>query len=259
MIDGAFKDRLRAGEPLLGAFASIEAATAVEVMAVGGFDFLMLDGEHTTMGPADAAMLVRAAEARATPVLARVAENERPVMARYLDAGVLGTMTPMVGSAADARRAVAAVKYPPQGERGLAGVRVNDFETPPGYTQAANEATLVVVQIETPNGIENADEIIATEGVDVVFLGPSDLSAALGVPGETKHPRVLDTIAALTERIAAVGKAAGTVARTAEDYAHWRSLGMQVFLHSATALLLGATRGFLQGVKAAEANRTSPC
>ena len=192
MIDGSFRTRLKSGEPLLGAFINIESPTTVEMLAVAGMDFLMIDGEHGPIGPADAVEMIRAAEARGVPILARVGENTQQVMAKYLDAGAVGTMTPIVGSADDARRAVDSVKYPPVGKRGLAGVRANDFQTDPGYVAAANEATVVVVQIETRTGIERADEIIATEGVDLVFLGPSDLSVALGVPGETKHPLVLD-------------------------------------------------------------------
>jgi len=252
VIDPSFRTKLLSGAPLLGAFVNIEAATAVEVLAVAGMDFLMIDGEHAPIGPAQAMEMVRTAEARGVPILARIGENTQQVMAKYLDAGVLGTMTPLVSSAADARRAVDSVKYPPPGKRGLAGVRANDYEISADYVERANAATVVVVQIETRAGIDRADEIVATEGVDVVFLGPSDLSVALGVPGQPKHPRVLDTIAALTEKIVAGGKAAGTVTRTAKDYVHWRRQGVRLFLHSAGALLLGSARQFLEEARAAE-------
>ncbi|MYD96831.1 MAG: 2-dehydro-3-deoxyglucarate aldolase [Gammaproteobacteria bacterium] len=251
MIDASFRARLLAGEPLLGAFVNIESPTAVEMLAVAGMDFLMVDGEHGPIGPAEAVEMIRAAEARRIPVLSRVGENTQQVMAKYLDAGALGTMTPLVSSREDARRAVDSVKYPPLGKRGLAGVRANDFETPPDYVAKANDATVVVVQVETRAGIDRADEIIATEGVDVVFLGPSDLSVALGVPGETKHPSVLDAIASLTEKIVAAGKAAGTIARTSEDVAYWLERGVQVFLTSAGALLLGSAREYLRDARAA--------
>ncbi|MCY3621131.1 MAG: aldolase/citrate lyase family protein [Gammaproteobacteria bacterium] len=255
MIDPSFRARLKAGEPLLGAFVNIESPTAVEVLAVAGMDFLMIDGEHAPIGPANAVEMVRAAEARRISILARGGGNTQQVMAKYLDAGVIGTMTPMVSSAAEARRVVDSVKYPPVGKRGLAGVRINDFVPDPGYVATANEATVVVVQIETRTGIDRADEIVATDGVDVVFLGPSDLSVALGVPGQTKHPSVLETIEALTGKIVAAGKAAGTVTRSAEDYQYWRKRGVQVFLNSAGALLLGAASRFLEESRAAEQTR----
>ena len=255
MIDPSFRARLKAGEPLVGAFVNIESPTAVEVLAVAGMDFLMIDGEHAPIGPASAADMVRAAEARGVPILARVGENTQQVMAKYLDAGVIGTMTPMVSSAAQAQRVVDSVKYPPVGKRGLAGVRINDFVPDPGYVATANEATVVVVQIETRAGIDRADEIIATEGVDMVFLGPSDLSVALDVPGQTKHPSVLETIEALTEKIVAARKAAGTVARSPDDYGYWRERGVQVFLNSAGALLLGAASRFVEESRASERTR----
>lgn len=252
MIDGDFRARLKAGAPLVGAFVSIESPTTVELLAVAGVDYVMIDGEHSPIGPAAAADMVRAAEARRVPAMARVGENAQQVMAKYLDAGAVGIMTPMVSSAAEARQVVDSVKYPPMGRRGLAGVRINDFETSPDYVEAANQATVVMVQIETRRGIEQADEIVATEGIDAVFLGPSDLSVALGVPGQAKHQRVLETIEQLTARITAAGKAAGTIARTPADYAYWRSRGVQFFLTSASALLLGAAREYVQGVRAAE-------
>ncbi|MDE0190432.1 MAG: aldolase/citrate lyase family protein [Gammaproteobacteria bacterium] len=250
MIDPSFRARLKAGEPLLGAFVNVESPTVVEVLAVAGMDFLMIDGEHAPIGPASAVEMIRAAEARRIPILARVGENTQQVMAKYLDAGVIGTMTPMVSSAAEAEQVVDSVKYPPMGKRGLAGVRVNDFAPTPGYVGAANEATVVVVQIETRAGIDRADEIIATDGVDVVFLGPSDLSVALGVPGQTKHPSVLETIEALTGKIVAAGKAAGTVTRSPDDALYWRERGVQLFLNSAGALLLGAASRFVEESRA---------
>ena len=255
MIDGAFRARLKAGEPLVGVFVSIESPTTAELLALAGVDYLMIDGEHNPIGPAEAVDMVRAAEARRVPVMARVGENTQQVIAKYLDAGALGVMTPMVNNAADAQRVVDAVKYPPGGRRGLAGVRANDFATSPEYTAHANDATVVMVQIETTDGIENADEIIATDGVDAVFLGPSDLSVALGVPGQTKHPSVLDAIEELTGKITRANKTAGTIARAPEDYAYWRDRGVQLFLTGANSLLLAAAKAYVDGARAAEEGR----
>ncbi len=255
MIDGAFRARLKAGDPLVGVFVSIESPTTAELLALAGVDYLMIDGEHNPIGPAEAVDMVRAAEARRVPVMARVGENTQQVIAKYLDAGALGVMTPMVNNAADAQRVVDSVKYPPDGKRGLAGVRANDFATGPDYTAHANDATIVMVQIETLGGIKNADEIIATDGVDAVFLGPSDLSVALGVPGQAKHQSVLDCIEQLTAKITRAGKTAGTIARAPEDYAYWRDRGVQLFLTGANGLLLAAAKSYVDGARAAEEGR----
>ncbi len=255
MIDGTFRAKLKSGEPLVGVFVSIESPTTAEILAVAGVDYMMIDGEHNPIGPSEAVDMVRAAEARGVPVMARVGENSQQVIAKYLDGGALGVMTPMVNNAQDARRVVDSVKYPPVGKRGLAGVRANDFSTAPDYVDHANESTVVMVQIETLDGIENADEIIATEGVDSVFLGPSDLSVALGVPGQAKHQTVLDAIEALTEKVVRAGKTAGTIARAPEDYAYWRDRGVQLFLTGANGLLLGATKAYVDGARAVEEGR----
>lgn len=255
MIDGAFRARLKAGDPLVGVFVSIESPTTTELLAVAGVDYVMIDGEHNPIGPAEAVEMIRAGEARGVPVMARIGENTPQVIAKYLDAGVLGVMTPMVNSAEEARRVVEAVKYPPVGKRGLAGVRANDFGTSPEYVERANEATVVMVQIETTEGIERAEEIINTDGVDAVFLGPSDISVALGVPGQAKHPTVLETIERLTEKVVAAGRTAGTIARTPEDYGYWRDRGVQLFLNGANGLLLGAAKAYVDGARAVEEGR----
>jgi len=167
-------------------------------------------------------------------------------------------MMPMINSGDDAKRLVSYTKYPPVGRRGLASVRANHYamaESFADYCVAANEATCVIAQIETLEGIENADEIIATDGVDVVFLGPTDLSVALGVHGQGKHEKVLTVIEDLTKKIVAAGKVSGTIARTPEDYGYWRDRGVGFFLTGANALLGAATTAYVEGVRAVEEGR----
>jgi 2-keto-3-deoxy-L-rhamnonate aldolase RhmA len=167
-------------------------------------------------------------------------------------------MTPMVNSGEDASRLVSYVKYPPAGRRGLASVRANNYsmaESLADYCAAANDATCVIAQIETLEGIEHADEIITTEGIDVVFLGPTDLSVALGVHGQSKHEKVLEVIEDLTKKIVAAGKVSGTIARSPEDYGYWRDRGVGFFLTGANALLGSATIAYIEGVRAIEEGR----
>jgi 4-hydroxy-2-oxoheptanedioate aldolase len=258
MIDNPIKAKLRAGEPVVGVFASIESPTTVELLGLAGVDFVMLDGEHNPISPGEAANMFRAAESVGVPALARIGENSQQVIAKYMDAGCVGVMTPMVNSREDAQRAVDSVKYPPEGRRGLAGVRANRYglEGPLGeHLARANEMTLVIPQIETLAAVNAADEIIATEGVDVIFLGPMDLSVALGVPGQSKHQIVLDMIEALTKKIIAAGKVSGTIARNAEDYAYWRDRGLGFFLTGANGMLANATSEYMREVRAVEEGR----
>ena len=255
MINSDFRTRLKSGAPLLGVFVSIESPTTVELLAAAGVDYVMIDGEHNPISATDAVEMISAAEAKGLPAMSRVGENSQQVIAKYLDAGSLGVMIPMVNSAKDAQSVVDSVKYPPLGKRGLAGVRANDYATNVGYVDVANESTVVMVQIETNDGIKNADEIISTEGVDAVFLGPSDLSVALGVAGQAKHESVLNIIEELTKKIVAAGKTAGTIARTPEDYAYWRDRGVQLFLTGANGLLLGAAKDYIESSRALEEGR----
>mgnify|MGYP001170766256 CR=1 FL=1 len=255
MINSDFRTRLKSGAPLLGVFVSIESPTTVELLAAAGVDYVMIDGEHNPISATDTVEMIRAAEAKGLPAMSRVGENSQQVIAKYLDAGSLGVMIPMVNSAKDAQSVVDSVKYPPLGKRGLAGVRANDYATNVGYVDVANESTVVMVQIETNDGIKNADEIISTEGVDAVFLGPSDLSVALGVAGQAKHESVLNIIEELTKKIVAAGKTAGTIARTPEDYAYWRDRGVQLFLTGANGLLLGAAKDYIESSRALEEGR----
>ena len=255
MIHNAMKAKMLAGDPVAGVFVNIETPTTVELLALAGVDFVMLDSEHYPIEPSGAVDMFRAAEAVGVPALARIGENTQRVIGKFMDAGCLGPMVPMVNSGAEAQRVVDAVKYPPLGKRGLASVRANRYgmEGPLGeYVERANDETVVIVQIETRDGIEHADEIVATEGVDVVFLGPTDLSVALGVSGEGKHQIVLDVIEGLTKKIVAAGKVSGTIARSPEDYAFWRERGLGFFLTGANSLLGAATRQYVQGIRAVE-------
>jgi 2-keto-3-deoxy-L-rhamnonate aldolase RhmA len=258
MITNSMKTKMQTGEPVVGVFVSIESPTTVELLAHAGVDFVMVDSEHNAITAGDAINMYRAAEALGVPALTRIGENTQQVISKFMDAGSRGVMMPMINSGEDAERLVSYVKYPPVGRRGLAAVRANEYGMlgPMGdYVTAANDATAVVAQIETLEGIEHADAIINTPGVDIIFLGPTDLSVALGVPGEGKHEKVLDVITDLTKKIVAAGKVSGTIARTPEDYGFWRDRGVGFFLTGANALLGAATTAYVQATKAIEEGR----
>jgi 2-keto-3-deoxy-L-rhamnonate aldolase RhmA len=198
------RERLAAGETLVGAFLNLGSAVAADVCARAGFDWLLFDLEHGAGTEAELIPTLQAIGGRCA-ALVRVEANERPRFARALDSGADGVMVPRVDSAEEARHAVACIRYPPTGVRGIASMNRGK-----GWGFGADDAqALCVIQIETRGAVEEAREIAATDGVDVLFVGPSDLGAALGT---TELP-LEDVIAACyAER-----KVAGIMTRTRED------------------------------------------
>jgi len=218
--------RLAAGDTLYGTFLGLGSALATEACAVAGFDWLLVDLEH---GGGDERALLHqqlAGEARRVPMLARVESAERIRTGRLLDAGVAGVMFPRLESVEDVRAAVRHLRYPPEGDRGVATYnRVYDFGLSPEGLDAANDGVVGIVQIESRGALHAASEIAAVPGVDVLFVGPRDLSTDLGCPGRFDDP---DFTAALDQVLAAAkdaGIAAGILAGDARQAAGYTALG----------------------------------
>jgi 4-hydroxy-2-oxoheptanedioate aldolase len=251
----ATKAKLSAGECVFGCFDRYPDPGIAELLALQGFDFLVFDAEHGTIEPRDCEGLVRAAELRGPAPLVRVPANAPHVILRYLDTGAVGVHVPLVGSAADAEAAVRAVKYAPRGARGLAGVRAASYGTLPlgEYAQQANEATMVVIQVETREAVEQVDEIAATDGVDVVFVGPTDLSQAYGVTGETSHPLLVDAYDRIAEAVADSPAALGVLVADEDGARRWRDRGACYIAITIDALLARRARAFLEAVQVAVA------
>lgn len=245
------KARLAAGECVYGCFTRYPDAGIAELVALQGFDFLVFDAEHGTVEPRDCEGLVRAAELRGPLPLVRVPANQPHVILRYLDTGALGVHVPLVGSAEEAEAAVRAVKYPPRGSRGLAGVRAASYGTVPldAYTAGANAATLVVIQIETRGALEQVDEIAAVEGVDVIFVGPTDLSQAFGLTGQTSHPRLEEAYDAIAAAVAASPAALGVLVGDEAGAERWQERGARYIAVTIDSLLVGRARAFLGAVQ----------
>ncbi|MBI2846500.1 MAG: hypothetical protein HYX82_01310 [Chloroflexi bacterium] len=244
------KEKLKAGGTILGIMSNIPSAAVVEVIGYLGYDFLIIDAEHTSMGIETCERMVQAADVAGIPALIRVAQKERQVILRHLDIGSLGVQIPHVNTKADARLVVDSVKYTPVGDRGFAGgIRASGYGlkgTPGEYVKMANEETLVVVQIETVQASKNISEILTVPGIDVFFIGPTDLSTSMGYPGQTTHPEVLELIQKLAKEIRAAGKAAGTVARNIDDLKRCKEWGFQYITQGAMQLLIRGGRANLQ-------------
>lgn len=248
------KARLGAGEPVFGVFVPFYSPTVVELLGIGGFDFVIIDCEHGPMVPETAEHMVRAAEfSGATPII-RVAQNVQQVILRYLDIGAQGVHIPMVNTKADAEAVVSSVKYPPQGRRGLAGVRAANYgakEPLAEYVMAANEETMVVCHLETTQAVENLREIVAVEGLDVVFIGPTDLSTSMGYPGQATHPAVHEVITRAIDTITGAGKTAGIMARDVPSAKQYLEMGARYITMGANYMILKAAREFTQKVRPA--------
>jgi len=215
-VTAKLKARLKAGEKLLGAWTMSNSPDNAEVMAQAGVDFILMDHEHGQATLPDAIAQLRAMKGTDCAGMMRVPWNDMIFIKRALDAGIHGVMVPQVNTAEEARAAVAACRYPPRGIRGAAGgTRAASYGGDAGYYDRADEELIVIVQIETPQAVENAAAIAAVDGVDVVFVGPRDMSAALGKLNKFDDPELRALIAKVEQATLASGKALGTVAPTA--------------------------------------------
>lgn len=206
-----FKEAVRANRQLVGLWVTLSNAFAVEVVAGAGFDWLLLDTEHS---PGDVLTVLPQLQAlsdypEVSPVV-RPASNDPVLIKRYLDLGVQSLLIPYVQSAGEAAAAVAATRYPPGGIRGVSALtRATRFGRIPGYARAADKEICVLVQIETRRGLDALEEIAAVEGIDGVLIGPGDLAASLGHIGELDHPEVVGAVEDAIRRAVAAGKPVG--------------------------------------------------
>ena len=246
------KRRLRNGEAVVGSFCNLPSPEAVELLGWAGLDFVIIDAEHGPQGPETVANMVRAAEASGTTPLVRVATNEPQNILRYLDTGAQGLQMPMVNGPDDAQRAVASALYPPQGRRGLAGVRAATFglsESVADYAATANDEMLVIVQIETVEALGNLDSILSVDGIDIVFFGATDLSSSMGIPGQTRDARVVNAINDAGQKVIQSGRVAGTIVGTAEQAVEWQGRGFRYIATNFAGLAGRAAQSFVEGVR----------
>ena len=205
-----FKHAIHSGQKQIGLWSHLSSHISTEILAHCGFDWLVLDMEHSPNELPDILSQLQAMQGgSATPVV-RVPWNDAVTFKRLLDIGVQSFLVPYVQSAEEARNAVAATRYPPHGVRGYAGApRASGYGRVKDYAHRCAEELCVLVQIETVEGLNHLEAIAAVEGVSGVFIGPGDLSAALGHLGNPKHPDVLAVIDKTIARIRACGKAPG--------------------------------------------------
>lgn len=252
MYKNRAKDALRKGEAVLGAFCSMPSPVAVEIFGYAGFDFIIIDAEHGIQDYETCEHMIRASEASGIVPVTRVGLNMQQHILRFLDAGTMGLQIPLVNNKADAVNVVNSAKYPPVGKRGLAPVRAANYglTMPIGdYVKMANEELLVIAQVETMESVSNLKEILSVDGIDVVFLGPSDLSSSMGLAGQTTHPKVIEVIEQCGKQIVASGKVAGTIGRDYKALLEWRSKGFQYLCANVVGMFGESARNFARGFR----------
>jgi len=236
------RGRLAAGETLYGTFLGLGSTLATEACAVAGFDWLLVDLEH---GGGDEHTLLHqqvVAEAPGVPMFARVESAERIRTGRLLDAGVQGIMFPRMDSFEDVREAVRHTRYPPQGDRGVATYnRVYDFGLRPEGLATANDRVVGIVQVESRRALAVVDGIAAVAGVDVLFVGPRDLSTDLGCPGRFDHPDFREALDRVLCAARDAGVAAGILAGDERQAAAYDALGFRFVGVGSDASLLART------------------
>jgi 4-hydroxy-2-oxoheptanedioate aldolase len=249
MRPNAMKARLKAGEPALGMSVMIPSPQMVEMAAGAGFDWVLIDCEHGTITRESAELMIMAAEASGITPIVRPRTKAHQDIVELMDCGAAGVQVPHVITADDARAAVAAVKFHPAGNRSLAaGTRASGYGykgSMADFTQNANKETLIAVQIEDEAALANVDEILKIGGIDVFFIGPSDLSASMGHPGNPKAEPVAKAIDDTLKKIVAVGKTPGMPATTA-NLAATIGKGVRYIYTHAPTLLGAASAEFLK-------------
>lgn len=238
-------------QPPLGSWLMSGSPTVAEAMGHCGFDFLVVDMEHSPIDIADAVALLRAIAGTAAQPLVRLAWNDQVMVKRVLDAGARSVMFPFVQTVEEARIAVSYTRYPPEGIRGVAGIhRASRYGRANDYFKTANNDIAVVLQLETPEAIERLPEIAAVPGVDSLFVGPGDLSAAMGRIGEIGHPEVQTLIAKAAHAAHTAGKPVGIVGGNPDMLGRFLGYGYDwVAVASDMALMTGRAVDWVTALK----------
>jgi 4-hydroxy-2-oxoheptanedioate aldolase len=247
------KAMLARGENAVGTFVKTTDPAVVEALGLAGLDFVVLDNEHAALNPETLTNLLRVAELGDMTPIVRVRAKDAGEILHALDSGAMGVQVPHVNTAADARFVVESMKYAPEGKRGFAvSHRAGGFGAigAAEYVALSNAETLTVCYCETRDAVENLESIVAVPGVDVIFIGPWDLSQSFGVIGQVDHPTVqaaIDRIVAITR---ATGRAVGIIATDAADARRQFDRGIQyVTLSSDLGLMTALTRQFLRELR----------
>ena len=229
-----FRNKLQNDECVYGVFMKTGDPMFVEAASLGGFDFVILDTDHGPVSIENQQNNIRAAEARGAVPIIRLKDSGENTIGKALDIGAYGIQVPQINSAADAEKIVKFAKFYPYGMRGVCRfVRAADYSAMDRYEYFENSKNiLIILQLEGVKAIENLDEILEVEGVDILFIGPYDLSQSLGIPGQVNNPLVVEEMKKIVERARKKNKVIGTFVDTPEDLIMWHNLGVKYLSYS---------------------------
>jgi 2-dehydro-3-deoxyglucarate aldolase/4-hydroxy-2-oxoheptanedioate aldolase len=251
--NAAFRARVLSGEPVFGTFLAMGSTVSAEVCGRAGFDWCLVDLEHGLGGEGSLHGELAAVELTGAAAFVRVESGAALRIGRVLDHGAAGVMIPRLRSAADAAQVVSWARYPPAGVRGVAlSVRGANFGSAAADDVGLiDEATTIMIQIENDAALADAEAIAAIDGVDVLFVGPNDLTHSLAIPGRFGDPRYLDALAAVGAAARSAGKVAGVMLSSPDEVEPHRELGYSFFALSTDSGLLGkAARAALETMRA---------
>lgn len=252
MRQNQLKQKLQRGEFVLGPFVNCAYPAFMEICGIAGFDFAVIDLEHGPLHPLVAEDLCRAADCTGLSPIVRVRKNDGPQIQRALDIGSAGVQVPQIETKVEAESVVKSAKYSPLGSRGLSLNTRAGLYTAAGsqITGELNAESLVIVHVEGETGLKNWSEIVTVPHIDVIFLGPYDLSQSLGIPGQIRDSRVVELMTAAVATIRGAGKVAGTFADGPETAKQWIAAGVQyIGLSVDVAIFLRACQSLVQAVR----------
>ena len=253
MRENKLKRKLERGEVVVGPFMNCSYPAFIEITGLAGFDFAIIDMEHGPLSVQTAEDLCRAGQHAGLDPIVRVRKNDAPQIQRALDIGSAGVQVPQIETKEQAEATVRAAKYAPLGMRGISlFTRAGDYTVHglSGITDRLNQEQIVIIHIEGVRGLENLEEIVAVPHIDVIFLGPYDLSQSFGIPGQVNDPRVVKGMEEAVVKIRAAGKAAGTFAGDIKTAKRWIDVGVQyITLGVDVGIYAQACRNLVDGVK----------
>ena len=233
----SLKKRIKNGEVVHGCWLNLGSALTAEIVGSAGFDWVLIDLEHGAGNEKDVLAQMQALESSDTAVIVRVESGAKQRIHRVLDIGAEGVMCPHISNAKEAGDVVYGLRYPPHGGRGVAKmVRATSFgKNFSDYYEAANDNIIGIVQVETAQALEHLDEIASIDGVDVLFIGPADLTMALGIFGQFDHPLFLNAVHATVAAAKKAGKATGILLFNSDDYTKFYEMGIRMIACGADA------------------------